>query len=165
MKKFLKCELGQSVVEFALVFPILLLMFLPAMEYYRYIRTKMLLNTAASESLATLISGQGESDIRATMNRTFSDKLDVNNIRIDFINSGDIDEPYTYYVYSSDRSASGVAFSDQFEARPSRYVKNKISVQLSYTMRPITLFGEKFLGNTFTVRSKVFERDVYVKGN
>lgn len=164
-----ECESGQAIVEFALILPLLLLILLLPIDFYRCINTKMILNSAASESLcqadyASVANGTLANDLMDTIRATYGDQLDAGRVTVEKLDLGaKSTETYTYYVYSSDKADPG-NFWNQFESRPSSYEGQHIELQLSYEVEPITIWGEMFLGTSYQVKSRSFSRTIYAGG-
>ena len=169
-RRFKNTESGQAVVEFALIIPILILLITLPVDYFRYINTKMILCSAASESIGNLTYDSVKNhtianDISAVLSVTYQDRLDVGNVMIENISTvdkGKID--YTYYVYSSAKH-DPYNFGSQFEERPSNYKCTQINMQLTYEIEPITFWGELYLGgNKVKVETPIYSRSVYSGG-
>lgn len=168
-KTWIKDEHGQAIVEFALILPILLILLLLPVDFYRCIQVKMLLNSAASESLSQLdyssvANGSTVNDLIGTIHLTYGDQLDTGRVTINRLDLGSTDtKNYTYYVYSSDR-ANTSNFWNQFEERPSTYQCQSVELQLSYELQPITFWGRWMLGPSYQINSRCFSRSLYVGG-
>lgn len=164
-----KYECGQAIVEFALILPILLLLLLLPFDFYRCINMKMILNSAASESLcqvdyASIANGTLANDLMDIIRTTYGDQLDAGRVTVEKLDLGaKSTETYTYYVYSSDKADPG-NFWNQFESRPSSYEGQHIELQLSYEIEPVTMWGEMFLGASYQVKSRSFSRTIYAGG-
>lgn len=162
-------ERGQAIVEFALILPILLIILLVPVDFYRCINATMTLNSAVSESLCQLeyssvANNTVPNDLMSAIRSTYGDKLDVGMVTFKNLDVQSEDtENYTYYVYSSDR-ADPSNFWNQFEARPSSYQCQNVTVQLTYDLHPITPWGQMFLGSTYQVTSRNFSRALYAGG-
>ncbi len=165
-----KTETGQSLVEFAIILPILVLLLTLPVDFFRYINTKMILSSAASESIgqlnyASVSSGSAEADIKKMINDYYGDRLDNDKVQIDFNKGSLVKKNYTYYVYSSDKAdPNPLNYGKQFEKRPSSYQCMEIQVQFSYELSPITYWGVLFLGNTFDIKTPAYTRKVYAGG-
>ncbi|WHH57945.1 TadE/TadG family type IV pilus assembly protein [Petroclostridium sp. X23] len=170
MQNWRKAETGQSLVEFAIILPILVLLLTLPVDFFRYVNTKMILSSAASESIsrlnyASVSSGNAVNEIMQTINDYYGDRLDSSRVQISF-NMGSLeDENYTYYVYSSAKANPDPShYWDQFEDRPASYQCMEVQVQFSYELSPITYWGVLFLGSTFDVQTPAYTRNVYAGG-
>ncbi|HZK57086.1 MAG TPA: TadE/TadG family type IV pilus assembly protein [Clostridia bacterium] len=166
-----KGERGQGIVEFAIILPILLLLLLVPIDLYRVINAKMILKSAASESISKInyedvgIGGL-EDAILDIVDECFGDKFDMDEVEISFLKEGPlVDKDYIYYVYSSDLADQNPGnFQKQFDKRSSSYKYREVELQMSYNIRPITIFGNMFIGNSFDVKTPVYKRDIYISG-
>ncbi len=167
-------EKGQGLVEFAIILPILLLLFLVPIDLYRVINTKMVLKSAASESIAKLnyeeinAGGAGglEKAILSTVDEYFGDKLNTGKINILHLREGSSEnKEYTYYVYSSELAYDNPSdFQKQFDRRDSNYRYKEVELQMGYEVKPITLWGGIFIGDSFEVKTPIYKKDVYMSG-
>ena len=164
-------ESGQAIVEFAILLPVLLLLLMVPVDLYRYANTKMILKSAAGESLSRLTypevsSGAASASITDTITECFGEKLDAGKVEVSELNiNPSITIDYPYYVYSSDRASDNPdKFHEQFETRDSSYKTMEIQIQLKYPLTPVTFWGSLFLGDTFEVVTPVYTRDIYVVG-
>lgn len=167
--KCVKSEKGQAVVEFALCLSILLLMALAPVDYFRYIHTKIILSSAANESIGQLsyssvISGTANGALMNAVTNYFGDRLDPDKVQIFYHYDGSVKkEDYTYYVYSSDRD-DPTDYWNQFEGRQSNYEYAEVEVQLTYEITPVTFWGILYLGSTAEVKTPVYSRSIYAGG-
>ena len=166
-----KKEKGQGLVEFAIILPILLLLLLVPIDLYRVINAKMVLKSAASESIAKLnyeeINNIGlEPSILNTVDQYFGDKLDLGEIDILHLDEKrPEDKEYIYYVYSSDLAEENPSdFQEQFDKRDSNYKYKEVELQMSYPVKPITFWGGLFIGDSFDVKTPIYKKDVYISG-
>ena len=167
---WLSTEKGQSLVEFAIILPILVLLLTLPVDYFRYINTKMILSSAASECIGELnytsvSSGNAVSDIKQTLDDNYGDRLESDEVGISF-DKGSLDKKsYSYYVYSSAKADPDPShYWNQFEDRPGSYQCMEVEVKFNYEMSPITYWGVFFLGNTFEVNTPVYTRKIYAGG-
>lgn len=164
-----KEENGQSVMEFALILPILVLLFTLPVDFFLYMNTQMTLSSAASESISHLdysdiISGTGSNRVMEVIVDNYTERLDPGRVTIMELNAGSSDKnDYSYYVYSSDLS-NPTDFGSQFEVRPGSYQFSEVQLQLSYERSPVTFWGALFLGNTYEVKTPVYSRNIYISG-
>ena len=99
-------EKGQALTEFAIILPIILLLLMLPFDYARLIYTKMNLNSAATEALASLkpgdVGGSGSSGsasqvILDSINRSYGRNIDVGRVSIDRLDVGNEGRKnYTY---------------------------------------------------------------------
>ena len=171
MYRILKKEKGQSLVEFALILPIIILIVMIPIDFFRYMNTKILLSSAASECICNvnydeISKGTVQSTITSILQKNYSDRLDTDEVNINFAYNGSTKkENYTFYVYSSDKANTDAKrFWEQFQSRASNYTKAPIELNLSYNMSPITFWGSFFFGKTIKINTKTFDREVYVNG-
>ncbi|TEB12133.1 TadE-like protein [Pelotomaculum sp. FP] len=168
LQNWRKAEKGQSLVEFAIILPLLVLLLTLPVDYFCYIKTKMILSSAASESIgqlnyASVSSGNAENDIKKTMEDYCGDRLVTDKVYISFNKKNQEKKDYTYYVYSS-ALADKPDYGDKFEKRASNYQCMEVQVQFSYEMSPVTYWGVSFLGDPFYVITPVYKRNIYVDG-
>lgn len=162
-------ENGQSILEFALILPIIVLLFTAPVDFFICMNTKMTLNSAASECISRLdysdvSSGTVSNKVTQTITQNFTERLDPLKVNIEELNAGSSRKnDYSYYVYSSDR-ANPSDFGSQFEVRPGSYEYTEVQLQLSYERSAVTFWGTFFLGNTYKVKTPVYSRDIYISG-
>ena len=165
---FLRQEEGQSMVEFALLLPVLFILFMLPMEFYRYMHMKMELDSAVSSCLAELdyndVQASGiENKIIREVSSAYGSQFNMADLSLDKLSVGKKTKTdYMYYVYSSDKAKNG--FADRFDARPSNYQCREVKLKMAYHMRPLTPLGALFLGNSYTISSREYCRDIYVGG-
>lgn len=164
-------ENGQALAEFGILLPVLILLLLVPVDLYRFANAKMILKSAASESInqltyADISSGNAANTIRQTVEEYFGDKLDTGRVTISVLNEmPSVAENYTYYVYSSDKAVKNPGnFWAQFENRNSSYKNMKVELQMTYTLNTVTFWGSFFLGDPFEVSTPVYSRNIYVTG-
>ncbi len=164
-----KKENGQSVIEFALILPIMMLLFTLPVDFFLKMNTQMTLSSAASECISRLeysdiVSGTGSNEVMEVIVDNYTERLDPGRVNIKELNAGSSNKnDYSYYVYSSDL-ANPSDFGSQFEVRPGSYQYTEIQLQLSYERSPVTIWGTLFLGNSYEVKTPVYSRDVYISG-
>lgn len=162
-------ESGQSVMEFALILPILVLLLTLPLDFFIYMNTQMTLSSAASECISRLdysdvSSGTGSNTVMEVLAQNFSERLDPGSVTIKELNAGSSEKnDYNYYVYSSEL-ANPSDFGSQFETRPASYQFAKVQLQLSYERSAITFWGSLFLGQTYEVKTPVYSRNIYISG-
>ncbi|WP_349672912.1 TadE/TadG family type IV pilus assembly protein [Lacrimispora sp.] len=164
-----KDENGQSILEFALILPIIVLLFTAPVDFFICMNTKMTLSSAASECISRLdysdiSSGTVSNKLTQIIMQNFTERLDPSNVNIEELNAGSSQKnDYSYYVYSSDL-VNPSDFGSQFEVRPGSYEYTEIQLQLSYERPAVTFWGTFFLGNTYKVKTPVYSRDIYISG-
>lgn len=164
-----KEENGQSVMEFALILPILVLLFTLPVDFFLYMNTQMTLSSAASESInrleySDIYTGTGSNKVMEVIVQNFTERLDPGRVVIEELEAGLSNKnDYTYYVYSSDL-ANPADFGSQFEVRPGSYQFTEVQLQLSYERSPVTFWGALFLGDTYEVKTPVYSRNIYISG-
>lgn len=162
-------ENGQSILEFALILPIIVLLFTAPVDFFICMNTKMTLSSAASECISRLdysdvSSGTVSNKVTQIITQNFTERLDPLKVNIEELNAGSSHKnDYSYYVYSSDR-ANPSDFGSQFEVRPGSYEYTEVQLQLSYERSAVTFWGTFFLGNTYKVKTPVYSRDIYISG-
>ncbi|WP_159442039.1 TadE/TadG family type IV pilus assembly protein [Clostridium sp. Marseille-P2415] len=165
-----KDESGQSVLEFALILPVLVLLLTLPVDFFLYMNTQMTLSSAASECISRLdysdiSSGTVSNKVMQVISQNFTERLDPGMVNIKELNAGSSNKnDYSYYVYSSDL-ADPSDFGSQFEARPGSYQYTEVQLQLSYERSAVTFWGTLFLGNTYEVKTPVYSRNIYISGN
>jgi hypothetical protein len=173
LRKLQKDESGQSLVELVLILPLLIMLLTLPVDYFRYINTKMILSSAASEFIGDLNytsanSGTAQADILHKVDIYYGDSIDSSKVHVSHYAVGaatDFDNDYKYWVYSSDLADPNPAnYWDQFDGRDSDYHVAPVELQLSYDMEPITFWGVLFLGSNFEVETPVYTREVYESG-
>lgn len=164
-------ENGQSIVEFALILPILILLLSLPVDLYRYMDMKVMLSNAASESIGeldyeTMASGDGPQQIVQVVEDHYGDRLDHSKVQLKVLSEGGaVEIPYTYYVYSSALADPSPAnYWSQFESRAGNYQCAQVRLQLAYDMKPVTFWGSLFLGDSFEVKTREYSRNLYVRG-
>ncbi|MDO4788861.1 MAG: pilus assembly protein [Johnsonella sp.] len=170
IKKLLSCsssERGQSIAEFTLILPIIMLLVMLPIDYARLMYTKMLLNTAATEALAQLEQGDLGGGVGGRViniiDVSYGDRLDVGRVSIESLSVGSLEkQDYIYYVYSSERALED--FEDQFDARPSNYSSGIVKMKLAMDVQPITFLGKQVLGSSVKIQSREYAREIYAQG-
>jgi Flp pilus assembly protein TadG len=103
-----KNESGQSVIEFALILPILVLLLTIPVDFFLYMNTQMTLSSAAGDCISRLdysdiSSGTGSNKVKEVVSQNFTERLDPGKVQITELNAGSRNKnDYSYYVYSSD---------------------------------------------------------------
>lgn len=105
--RLLKCETAQSLLEFALVFPLLLLVLAVIFDFGRIVDAKFLIQSAASEGIQQLSATNGaisETEINDDMlhivENDYDDRLDLSKLTISSSVDGPIVKYYVYHVKS-----------------------------------------------------------------
>ena len=169
-KKKILSECGQSMTEFAIILPLVIIFLSLPFDYARLILAKINLNSAATEALSNLKttdmapSGTGVRDaIIDSINKSYGTKLDVGRISFDKLTvANSKKEDYTYYVYTSDKANN--PFDKQFDERNSNYSCQTVTLKMSLDFVPVTFLGRSILGSSVNVSTREYSRDVYVEG-
>ena len=184
--KRIREEDGQSILEFAFLLPVLLLLAVVPVDFFRYAVLRMNLRSAAVEALNQVTEtdlsdgtkGKAVERIRASVERTFGESLPPVEVAFDFTlaevktEEDSRDEEgstfYYYYVYDSDLTGEEV-YGNRFEKRKSHYAYYKTSLQLSCKFQPATLIGKGYFrfasdGDGVTVQSSVVKKDIFAEG-
>ncbi len=163
-------ESGQSIVEFALILPLLLIFLTLPIDYARLIYTQMVLNSAATEALAQVepdnvaYTATLPDKIKDSVVKSYGDQIDVSAMHIEKLQVGNKDKKgYVYYVYNSDKG-SDPSFAKWFEKRNSNFHCRTVSLKLSVEFKPITFLGQQFLGSSRRIDTREYSRDVYAEG-
>lgn len=170
LKNLHRDESGQSFVELAMILPILIILLTLPIDYFRYISTKTILSSAASDSIvqlnyASIASGTAVADIKTTLNINYGDRLDTGSVLVTFDTSAPVTKDYSYYVYSSALADPDPEdYWNQFEDRESNYQVEDVELQFSYELTPITFWGKLFLGSSINVQTPVYTRSLYAGG-
>lgn len=154
MKK-ISDEEGQSLVEFALLIPLLIaLCFLP-LDFFRCAVMKMNVETAACEAAGALTAENlDENTVNDMVRRTYGDTLP--DVSASLTVSGEKTKEYTYRVYCSD--------SDGFEERRSNYSYRTVTIKLTAKGKPVSPAGRAYYGEEWTVESGEIKKDVFMEG-
>lgn len=83
MRKLVRRENGQSTVEFALVLPVLLLLFMGIVEFGRIISSYMIINNLAREGARFAAVGKTDSQITTILLNEHA-TLDVDKLQVQF---------------------------------------------------------------------------------
>lgn len=171
LKKLKSDEAGQSLVELAIILPLLVILLMLPVDFFRYINTKMILSSAASECIQQLdyaSSSPGTAHIKIMdyLSDCYVDRLDLGLVTMSY-NPGIASKTtdYTYRIYSSALADPNPAhYWDQFEQLDSNFETEKVSLRFSYDIQPITFWGVMFLGDTVTVETPEYTRHIYKNG-
>lgn len=170
LQKLKKDEAGQSLVELALILPLIIMLLLLPVDFFRYINMKMILSSAASDSIEQLqfesIKDKKEEEFILNQVAVFyGDRLDMDLVSVDYEPLEEVKVGYDFRVYSSEKAASNPdTYVGLFEERGSNFETVKVRLQLSYDMRPITFWGVLFFDESFTVRTPEYTRSIYKNG-
>lgn len=171
LKNLQKDESGQSLVELAVILPILILLLTLPVDFFRYVNTKMILNSATSESIGQLdydnaSKGTATADALANMKMDLQGRLDdIDNLVpvIDHCKITDGTGEYNYRVYSSEKANQHPDdYDEQFlKYDHTKYPVKTIQLQYSYKFKPMTFWGVLFFPNDINVITAVYNRSVY----
>lgn len=136
-KCFRACETGQALVEFTLVFSILLTLFCMAVDTARIVDTKILLQNAASESIRSITSKDDmESEVTQTLKKDY-DRLDSTKMQVSVTGDSNQKRNYTYHAHNGNfRYVNRNSYFTYFDA----------TVNLTYTLPILTPFGQLVFG-------------------
>lgn len=105
--RLLRCETAQSLLEFALVIPILLVILAAIFDFGRVVDAKFLIQSAASEGIQQLSAIDGtiseaeiNADILCIVENDYDDRLDLSKLTISSSVDGPIVKDYLYHVKS-----------------------------------------------------------------
>ena len=155
MKFFKKKEKGQSVVEFALVLPMLLLLLGMIVDVGRVLDAKILIENAACESIRQINSRSTMvTDVNNILN-TYYDRIDSTKLVKSVTGTANATRNYTYHAYKSS--------TNSFVSQPSYITYFDATVELTYTVNPLTPIGKLMLGNSVQIKSKYIKM-IYVGG-
>lgn len=145
-KRFLREEAGQSIIEFALLLPVLILLVLAPVDFFRYALMKMNLESAAAEAInqvteAEWKTGSAEAAVRKVLDNAYAGAFPDVRVEVFPKTAAEVQNHletnrYTYYVYSSK--------TDDYEERPSNYSYCEATVTLSCRFTPITWIGAQY---------------------
>ena len=165
--KIIREEDGQSIMEFAVILPLIILLAFAPVDIFRVAMMKMNIDSACVEALnqvggEEIRNGTAVDRINETVQNTYGDIL--SGICVDEFSYGPEQiREYDYYVYSSDQ-ADRPAFPDRFEKRPSNYTYRKAVLRLSCGADSLTFAGRLFFGSHFTVKSDEVRKDIFIEG-
>lgn len=128
MRDLLKREEGQSIVEFALVLPILLMLFMGIIEFGRIINCYMVINNLAREGARFAAVGKTDSQI-TTLLLSEGDSLSTDRIQVQF------DPAYAYRVKGEPLTVTIDYTVDLITPVLSEFLSNPLPISSECTMR------------------------------
>lgn len=141
-----KSERGQSLVEFAMVLPILLIVLGMAVDIARVVDAKILVQSAACESVRQISSRSTMSSEVNTVLATYYDRLNKTKLTTNLTATSTSNRNYTYHAYNS----STKKFVDQ-----SSYIKYfDATVNLTYKVSVITPMAQLVMGKEKVINAK-----------
>jgi Flp pilus assembly protein TadG len=146
---------GQSLVEFALILPLLLLMFGFLFDVGRIIDTKILLQSATHEGARQIISKSNMDNQVLSAISDYSDRLEFDKLTVISSASDTIKQNYTYHALKSD--------GYNFDQLSSYYTYFDATVTLKYELPIIMPNSKLFFGENFEITSS-FTSQVYLDG-
>lgn len=144
MVKKLKKETGQSLVEFALVLPVLLIILGMVVDIARIIDIKIVLKSAACDSVRNIKTDAGKLSEAERAVAAYYDRLDLSSLNIDVIKNNSSRRTYNYHSRTADYMVfkTNQSYIDTFD----------VTVVLNYSVPVITPMGQLVLGKNFRVR-------------
>lgn len=135
-------ESGQGLVEFALVFSILVMLCCMATDTARVVDAKILLQSAACES-ARCINTRGDmsSEVSESLENDY-DRLDSSRLQVRVTGGSDQRRNYVYHAHNGNfRYVERNCYFTYFDA----------TVKLTYQLPIVTPFGQLFFGKQKTL--------------
>ncbi len=146
MLKKIKNEIGQSLVEFALVLPIMLILLGMVVDVARIIDAKIMLQNAASESARQIVTeDQMESEVNRVIAQYY-DRLDASNLDLKVSKTNVKRRNYQYHSMTNQSMifVNNPSYIDTFDA----------TVELNYSVPIITPMCQLVLGKNFELNKK-----------
>lgn len=154
-------DCGQALVEFALALPILLILLGAVIDIGRIINYKIVLQSAASDSVKYIQKDFSDSQIdtirttiKSDLTNDYKNQLDVNNLDISCSRGSSQHKEYTYHL----SEGNGVFGNEQ-----SYYDYFDATVTLKYDVPMITPVMAQIVGKKVTLSSQ-FTGQVYENG-
>ena len=141
-----KREKGQSLVEFAMVLPILLVLLGMAVDIARVIDAKILIQSAACESVRQITSRSTMTTEVNTVLSTYYDRIDSSKLVKNISGSSTDFRYYTYHAYNS--------YYNSFVDRASYIKYFDATVNLTYTVPIITPMAQLVMGKEKVISSQ-----------
>lgn len=161
-----KNEKGQSMTEFALILPLVLILMMVPIDAARIIHVKIALNSAATEAISQIdYSSLGNISLKVNevLNSSYGDVLDVGRVGIKTLSLGaKTKENYDYYVYTSEKAEK--AFPEQFDKRDGNFTSVGITLSLETELEPLTPLGKAIFGKKVKIDTRGYNRNVYLSG-
>lgn len=103
-KNLIKDEEGQSLVQFALILPILIILLSMVVDVWRVYDTKLLMQSAVSEIAVNLVEKEGDyeykSFVEELMEINYGDRLRKENRKVDLVFGDEKKETFIYHWYT-----------------------------------------------------------------
>jgi Flp pilus assembly protein TadG len=137
-------EKGQGLVEFALIFSMLLMLLCMAVDVARVVDSKILLQSAACESIRKITTrGDMASEVSNALQDDY-DRLNPADLQVNVTGGSDQKRNYTYHAHGKSGKYVGEnCYFTYFDA----------TVKLTYTVPIITPVGQLFFGKKMTISS------------
>lgn len=144
-------ESGQGLMQFAMVFGILMLLLSMAVDVARVIDAKIMLQSAACESIRQVSSRESMVSEVNTVLANYYDRLNKNALTADLTAGKEIKRDYTYHANTHERDRNGkLKFVSQ-----NSYIKYfNASIILTYDIPIVTPVGQLVLGKKLNISSK-----------
>ena len=137
-------ENGQGLVEFALIFSVLLLLLSMAVDIARIVDTKILLQSAACESIREITE---RTDMKSQVNQALKedyDRLNSSNLQVSVTGSADQKRTYTYHAHGN---------NNQYVSQNCYFTCFDATVKLNYSLPIVTPVGQLVFGKKMTISS------------
>lgn len=153
----MKKESGQSLVQFALILPIILLLFFTSVEFARIIDTKIILNSAACEIVRSI---KKNTNINLNINTILIDNY-AQQLNLDYLNfkTTSSGEQKVYYKYHARSSVYG-----DFVEKTSYYKYEDITVYLNYKLELLSPVSNLIFKDPFIELSSKYSGKISTGG-
>lgn len=141
-----KSEKGQSLVEFAMVLPILLIILGMAVDIARVVDAKILVQSAACESVRQISSRSTMTSEVNTVLATYYDRLNKTKLTTSVTATSTSNRNYTYHAYNS--------LTGKFVDKSSYIKYFDATVNLTYKVPIITPMAQLVMGKEKVINSK-----------
>lgn len=138
-------ENGQGLVEFALVFSMLVMLLCMAVDTARVVDTKILLQNAACESARRITSKKTmSSEVYDALENDY-DRLDSDRLEVNLTGGANQRRDYIYHAHNSGYN-DPYDKSDDYVQRNCYFTYFNATVKLTYTLPIVTPFAQLFFG-------------------